>query len=224
MSQDNRPKLMHTLSRMLVKSQTQKGFLSKPYIMGGSVLISQAWIFERCGILGTLCQDIREPFFRVLAGTKGLEEEGIAAVGSMANNYVMPFIDDSPTILNLIVNHARAKVGFDGDFVEFLQKYGMEKLPTDKAAVSIAVWASLGGYIGLEHSYLIEDWIHWMYDEPEDLGFTWEQAREIGLAIGEKNPYNSALDVQREAINIFDEFCKEFYPEELEHFMLIERE
>jgi hypothetical protein len=217
-SVDTRPKLTHFLSKMLVQSRTQNNFWSKPFITISDLLFLEAMAFEKCGIIGTLCQDARIPFFRVLAVPEGREMEGIAATEDMSEDFVMPYID-SPTISELIFQHSRSKTNFDGELGDFLTKHGKDKLPVDKAAVSVSVWASLGGYIGLEYPDTIEDWLHQSYSKLEDLGFTAEQARVIEAEIG-SSPY-SVEEVEQQAIDMFGEFCKGFYPNEVKEFSFL---
>src|SRR5687768_6150752 len=108
MSVDTRPKLIYFLSKRLVQSRTQSSFWSKPFITTYDLMFLEAMAFEKCGIIGTLCQDARIPFFRVLAVPEGRETEGIAATENMSEDSVMPYID-SPTILELIFQHSRSK-------------------------------------------------------------------------------------------------------------------
>lgn len=219
MPTDTRPKLIHFVSKTLVQSRTQTSFWSKPFITMNSLLFLEAMAFERCGIIGTLCQDARVPFFRVLAVPEGLETEGLAATERMSEDFIVPFIP-SPSIMELVFRHARPKMKFDGELSDFLARHGKDKLPIDRAAVSVSVWASLGGYIGLAHPDLIEDWVRWTYSKPKDLGFTAEQARMIEEGLG-SSPY-SVAEVERQAIDLFSEFCKEFYPKEVEEFSFIQ--
>jgi hypothetical protein len=219
MSVDSRPKYMNFLAKLLVDRRTQTSFWSKPFVTTDDLLFLEALAFERCGILGTLCQDTEIPFFRVLAVLEGCEDEGIAVIGKMSEDSVLPFVDESLGTLDLLFRSVSSKIKFDGEFSDFRLKHGKEKLPVDKAGVSISVWASMGGYIGLEYPDFIERLLRWTYGTPEDLGFTAEQSRIIETGLG-KNPYSIA-DVEREAIQLFSEFCKEYYPKEAKQFPFI---
>lgn len=210
---------MNFLAKFLVDSKTQTSFWSKPFVTTDDLLFLEALAFERCGILGTLCQDTEIPFFRVLAVLEGREDEAIAVIGKMSEDSVLPFIDESFGTLDLLFRNVSSKIKFDGEFSDFRLKHGKEKLPVEKAGVSISVWASMGGYVGLEYPDFIEKLLRWTYSTPEELGFSVEQSRIIETGLG-KNSY-SVADVEREAIQLFSEFCKEYYPNEVKEFPFI---
>ncbi len=216
MSTDTRPKLIHFISTMLVDSRTQTSFWSKPFITIESLLFLEAVAFEQCGIIGTLCYDTAIPFFRVLAVQEGHEIEGIKATEKMSEDFILPFLD-SISISDLVFRHSCTKTEFEGEFSDFLAKHGKDKLPIDKAIVSVSVWASLGGYVGLDYPDFIERALRWTYGK-QDL-FTAEQFRVIETGLG-KSPY-SVADVERQAIDLFSNFCKEFYPKEVKEFSFI---
>jgi hypothetical protein len=219
MSIDSRPKFANFLAKFLVDSKTKTSFWSKPFITTDDLLFLEAMAFEGCGILGTLCQDTEIPFFRVLGVLEGHENEGIAVIGKMSEDSVLPFIDESFSALDLLFRSVSSKIKFDGEINDFRLKHGKLKLPAEKAGVSISIWASTGGYIGLHYPESIEKMLRWAYNTPEELGFTAEQSKTIETVTG-KNPY-SVADVEREAIELFSEFCKEYYPKEAKEFPFI---
>ena len=217
MATDTRPKLIHFIAKKFVQSRTKTSFWSKPSIATDALWFLEAMAFEQCGIIGVLCQDSREAFFRVLAVTEGLETEGIAATEKMSEDFVLPFID-SPTIGELVIEQSRSKTKFDGDLSDFLVKHGKLKLPVDKATVSVSVWAALGGYIGLDYPDFIDKSLRLTYSKPQDLGFSAEQSKILEVALG-TSP--SVAEVEKRAIDIFNEFCEEFYPKEIKEFSFL---
>ncbi|MBP9665072.1 MAG: hypothetical protein KBD94_10645 [Pyrinomonadaceae bacterium] len=216
------PKLMHTLAKMLVRPIIEKSLFGKEHVKPINLIGAQAYAFERCAILGILCSEAKFPFFVILGGAEGMEEGGLAAVGGLARDLVLPYVDDADGFNELVNNSAMAKTGFEGNPMGFFASMAKEKLPVESAHTMVSLWSSLGGYMGLEFPDVITKWLYQTYDSDEGLYSKWDEARSFGLDIAEKKPYESSDQVIDEAVTLFSEYCREFYPEKVHHFSIVD--
>ncbi|MBX3294685.1 MAG: hypothetical protein KF762_03050 [Acidobacteria bacterium] len=215
------PKLMHTLAKLLVRPAIERSFLGKEHIKAMNVIGAQGHAFERCAILGSLCRDAKFPFFVILGGAEGMEAGGLEAVGGLAGTYVLPYMPDAENFISLVNNSAMATSGYSGNPTGFFASMAKEKVPVESAHTMVSLWSSLGGYVGLEFPEVVEDWLYASYDDPK-LVVQRNEARSFGLDVAEKAPYSSSGEVKAEAVTLFREYCREFYPDKIEHFSFIQ--
>lgn len=205
------------MARMWVQREAKKPLLGKPHIRFGQAATIAGHLFQQSALLGHALNSARAPFLTVFCATEEPSEEVAASFAKEASDQVLPYLEPVDSITDLIMAMLKDRVHGEGDM--WFLRHGTAKISLDAGVTLAYDYELIGAGFGMQHADRFEALFDNTYkrENPEE----WRKAFELGVVDAPEQEDVSMEEWQQDALQLFTEYCEEFYPQLLQPLRLV---
>lgn len=195
-----------------VKEQVKRSVLGKAYLYLGQCPALQSYFFQLGGILAARHMTCPEEFALAFLGITGESGAIERFFGKVAEDLVCERVKEEMTIQDFAFAELLFRAKYEGDVTDFLRKHGKSKTRPETAVNLARDSAELGAAVGSVYPHFFKEMFERTHaKKPES---EWDNYREMGLAIPDRQEVTSYAEVERDEDGLFKAYGDEVFPEE----------
>ena len=202
---------VRVLARTRVGQEVNKPFLRKAYVKYGQCYFVWSYFFQLGGILGAKHSDNLDAFGHAFLGMHGAAGAVKTYFTEFAQSILTKTLNDSMTFWDYVGVESAGRMGYSGDFLNFLMEHGMEKLSPDTMEELAWQYSEQGAALGAIHPQVIKNMFNHTHSEvPKE---KWELARSAGVNIPPEQDMMTYEETEQGENEVFMEYCQQCCPE-----------